>query len=150
MPCSGRALSCITPPHILRKLLDNPNRDIRDAALNTLLTTARLRGERSLRASFLAAGPPSNGRRTIFDCQNDTFLPAAVLARSEDGPASDDDSVNRAFDGFGVTRQFYKDVFDRDSIDDRACVCRDMYTVAGITTMPSGTGRKWCSVTGTG
>jgi Zn-dependent metalloprotease len=119
MPCSGRALSCITPPHILRKLLDNPNRDIRDAALNTLLTTARLRGERSLRASFLAAGPPSNGRRTIFDCQNDTFLPAAVLARSEDGPASDDDSVNRAFDGFGVTRQFYKDVFDRDSIDDR-------------------------------
>ena len=119
MPCSSRALSCITPPHILRKLLDNPDRDIREAALNTLLATARLRGERSLRASFLAVGPPANGRRTILDCQNETFLPLAVLARSEDGPASDDDSVNQAFDGFGLTRQFYKDVYDRNSIDDR-------------------------------
>jgi Zn-dependent metalloprotease len=119
MPCSSRALSCITPPHILQKLLDNPDRDIREAALNTLLATARLRGERSLRASFLAVGPPANGRRTILDCQNATFLPLAVLARSEDGPTSDDDSVNQAFDGFGLTRQFYKDVYDRDSIDDR-------------------------------
>jgi Zn-dependent metalloprotease len=67
----------------------------------------------------MAAGPPANGRRTILDCQNETSLALAVLARSEDGPASDDDSVNQAFDGFGVTRQFYKDVYNRDSIDDR-------------------------------
>ena len=26
-------------------------------------------------------------------------------------------SVNRAFDGLGSTREFYKEVFDRDSID---------------------------------
>jgi Zn-dependent metalloprotease len=119
MPFSGRALSCITPPHILQKLLESDNREVREAALNTLLTTARLRGERSLRASFLAAGPPSNGRRTILDCQNETFLPLAVVARTEDGPVSDDSSANQAFDGFGDTRQFYSDVFDRDSIDGR-------------------------------
>ena len=28
-------------------------------------------------------------------------------------------SVNRAFDGLGTTREFYKEVFDRNSIDDR-------------------------------
>ena len=39
--------------------------------------------------------------------------------RSESGPASSDESVNRAFDGLGATRKFYLDVFDRDSIDDR-------------------------------
>ena len=37
MPSSGCALSCITPPHTLQRLLDNPNRDIREAALSTLL-----------------------------------------------------------------------------------------------------------------
>jgi Zn-dependent metalloprotease len=119
MPSAGRALSCIIPPHILEKLLDSDDNDIRQAALDTLLTTAQLRGERSVRASLAAAGSPANGRRTILDCENGTFLPLAVLARSEDGPASADDSVNQAFDGFGATRQFYQDIYDRNSIDDR-------------------------------
>src|SRR5262249_27643424 len=38
--------------------------------------------------------------------------------RTEDGGASADETVNRAFDGFGTTRDFYKAVFDRNSIDD--------------------------------
>jgi len=114
-----RRLNCITPPHLLRKLLESEDADIRQAALNTLLSTAQLRGERAVRASFASAAAPANGRRTIFDCQNGTFLPLAVLARSEQGAASADESVNRAFDGFGTTRQFYKDVFDHNSIDDR-------------------------------
>ena len=119
MPSVDHALSCITPPHMLEKLLESDDNDIRQAALNTLLTTAQLRGERSIRASLAAAGSPANGRRTILDCENGTFLPLAVLARSEDGPASDDDSVNQAFDRFGATRQFYQDIYDRNSIDDR-------------------------------
>ena len=119
MSSAGRALSCITPPHILEKLLDSDDSDIRQAALNTLLTTARLRGERSIRASLAPSAAPANGRRTIFDCQTSTSLPMAVLVRSEDGSASTDDSINRAFDGFGSTRQFYQEVYDRNSIDDR-------------------------------
>jgi Zn-dependent metalloprotease len=113
-------LNCITPPHVLRKLLESDELDIREAALSTLLSNARLRGERAVRASFAGAvTSPTSGRRTIFDCQNRTYLPSAVLARSEDGPESADNSVNRAFDGLGTTRQFYKDVHGRDSIDDR-------------------------------
>jgi len=114
-----RCLNCITPPHILRKLLESKDKDIRQAALNTLLSTSRLRGERSVRSSFAGIVPSGDGRRTIFDCQNGTDLSLAVVARSEDGPPSSDDSPNRAFDGFGTTRDFYKQVLDRNSLDDR-------------------------------
>ncbi|MEU6527236.1 M4 family metallopeptidase [Streptomyces sp. NPDC046924] len=84
-----------------------------------MLTTASLRGERAVRASFASAAALGNGRRTVFDCRHGRSLPLAALARSEDGPASGDDSVNRAFDGLGVTRDFYHELFQRNSIDDR-------------------------------
>jgi Zn-dependent metalloprotease len=116
-----RCLSCITPPHMLRKLLESNNKALRDAALATLLGTAELRGKRVLRATFgVGVGAaPSNGRRSVFDCRNSTDLSTAILARTEDGPASSDPSVNRAFDGLGATREFYSDVFNRNSIDDQ-------------------------------
>ncbi|MGH3799182.1 MAG: M4 family metallopeptidase, partial [Pseudonocardiaceae bacterium] len=113
-----RPFNCITPPHILQKLLESGDQDIREAALSTLLSNARLGGERTVRASFAAAAP-ARARRTIFDCQNSTSLRSADLARSEDGAESDDKSVNQAFDGLGATRQFYKDIHNRDSIDDK-------------------------------
>lgn len=112
-------LCCITPPHVLRRLLESSNREIREAALNTLLATALLRGERTVRAAAGFLAVPAHGRRTIYDLRNGTSLPAGVLARTEDGPASNDDSVNRAFDGLGTTRDFYREVLDRDSIDGR-------------------------------
>jgi len=111
-------INCITPPHLLKKLLENSDGRIRDAALRTLLTTARLRGERTVRGLVAsAAAVSSQGRRTISDCANSTSLPSATIARTEDGPASADDSVNRAFDGLGQTREFYKEILDRDSLD---------------------------------
>jgi Zn-dependent metalloprotease len=120
MISARRPLNCITPPHLLRKLLESDDQDIRGAALNTLLSNAHLRGERTVRASLAgAAAAPASGRRTIFDCQHRTFLPAAVVMRSEDGAESTDNSVNQAFNGLGITRQFYKEVHGRNSIDDR-------------------------------
>lgn len=114
-----RCINCITPPHMLKKLLESTDTTVREAALNTLLTTERLRGERAVRASQGFAAAPSQGRRTILDCQNRTRLSSAVVARTEDGEDSPDESVNRAFRGLGLTREFYSAVFDRNSIDDR-------------------------------
>ena len=114
-----RCINCITPPHILKKLLDNSDNRIRDAALRTLMTTARLRGQRSVFGLVPAAAASAQGRRTIFDCANNTFLPGASIVRTEDGPAASDASANRAFDGLGETRAFYKEIFDRDSLDGR-------------------------------
>jgi Zn-dependent metalloprotease len=113
-------ISCITPPYILTRLLDSDNVDIRQAALSTLLTTAQLRGERNVRGLIAGAlATPADGRRSIFDCDHSTFLPFATLVRSEDDTPLADASVNQAFDGFGVTRAFYGEVFQRNSIDDR-------------------------------
>jgi Zn-dependent metalloprotease len=112
-------LNCITPPHLLRKLLESKDKDIREMAMNTLLASTRLRGERTARAAFFSAAASANGRRTIFDLQNSTDLSTASTARSEDGSASGDDTVNRAFDGLGTTREFYKDIFDRNSVDNQ-------------------------------
>lgn len=112
-----RCLNCITPPHLLRKLLESKDKEIRRSALNTLLATARLRGERSIRASVGMMLAPGDGRRTIFDCQTGTSLPSAAVARTEDGLPSPDESVERAFEGFGAARDFYEQVFERNSID---------------------------------
>lgn len=113
-------INCITPPHILKHLLENPDQRIREAALRTLIVTSRLRGERAVRSLLGSASATSTrGRRTVFDCKNGTNLETARIARTEDGPASADGSVNRAFDGVGQTRDFYKDVFDRDSLNGR-------------------------------
>jgi len=113
-----RCINCITPPHVLKKLLDNSDARIREAALRTLLATARLRGERTIRGlAGLAAAASTHGRRTISDCTNGTSLSSATVGRTEDGAASTDASVNRAFDGLGHTRDFYQEVFDRDSLD---------------------------------
>src|ERR1043165_8752037 len=112
-----RCVNCITPPHLLKKLLESSNQDIRKAALNTLLSTGQLRGERKVRSAFLGVMPPGDARRTISDCANSTILSDAKVVRTEDGAAASDDAVNRAFEGFGNTRDFYRAVFDRNSID---------------------------------
>ncbi|GIF04784.1 M4 family metallopeptidase [Actinoplanes siamensis] len=115
-----RTLSCITPPFILTRLLDSDNVEIRQAALATLLTTAQLRGERSVRGLIAGAlATPADGRRSIFDCAHSTYLPSARLTRSENDEPVQDASVNRAYDGFGTTRAFFQEVFGRNSIDDR-------------------------------
>ncbi len=114
----ARTLSCITPPYILERLLDSRDAAVRNAALTTLLATSRLRGERGIRGMARERSAPAHARRTVSDCRTSTVLSSALVARTEDGPASADGSVNRAFDGFGVTRQFYRDVLGRDSIDD--------------------------------
>lgn len=110
-------MNCILPPHMLRHLLNSDDAAIREIALNTLLVTSRLRGERSVRAAFAGLAAPGHGRRTVYDCGHRITLSTAKLIRSEDGKKSVDDSVNRVFDGFGATRDFYQKIFKRDSID---------------------------------
>src|SRR3712207_3787542 len=102
-----RCINCITPPHLLKKLLESKDKEVREAALNTLVATERLRGERAVRSTQGFAAAPSQARRTILDCQNSTRLSAASVARTEDGPTSADPSVNRAFDGLGKTRDYF-------------------------------------------
>ncbi|MFJ4953150.1 M4 family metallopeptidase [Streptomyces sp. NPDC088760] len=114
---TARPVNCIIPPHLLDNLLKSDDSEIRKAALDTMLTTTRLRGERAIRASFTGAAAPGHGRRTVFDCRQGRILPTAALARTEEGTAPQDTSVNHAFDGLGLTRDFYQQALQRDSVD---------------------------------
>lgn len=120
MTVNRRRLTCITPPYILQSLLESDDAQIRRAALATLVSTAQLRGERNVRSLLAgAAAAPVAGRRSIFDCRTGILLRIATLARTEGGEEVADESVNRAYDGFGVTREFLREVLERDSIDGR-------------------------------
>jgi len=111
--------NCIVPPFILKRLIENGDEAIRESAIASLVSTAQLRGERAVRTSVSGLGAaPADGGRTIFDCAQGTVLSKATLVRSEaDGPVGDA-SINHAFDGLGATRDFYRQVFQRNSLDD--------------------------------
>jgi Zn-dependent metalloprotease len=108
----------ILPPHILRRLAEQGDADERAVALDTLLTTERFRGERHFVADALRDVPAGQKRRTIYDAQHRQRLPGKLVRGENDAPVQDE-AVNEAFDGLGVTYDFYREVMSRNSIDDR-------------------------------
>jgi Zn-dependent metalloprotease len=83
-------------------------------ATRTLLTSLRTRG-----LDFAALGLATRAlNRTVYDVDHGGWndLPGRE-ERVEGGPPSDDESVNEAYDGADKTYTFYKEVYDRDSVD---------------------------------
>jgi Zn-dependent metalloprotease len=69
-----------------------------------------------------AAPPPawagSDGRRLVYDASGGGQLPG-TLVREEGDPPDALAAVNEAYDGLGATRDFFLQLFQRDSVDDR-------------------------------
>lgn len=110
----------IIPHHILHALATKGDEEDRENALQTLLISERLRGNREIISSMrsflvLSAGEK---RRTIYDARNGTQLPG-TLVRSENQPPTKDIEVNEAYDYSGITYDFYKNVYNRNSVDDK-------------------------------
>lgn len=115
---SRRAVNCIVPEHILKKLLESEDQHIREAAYRTIVSTATLRGARHILGPSIAAFGLSAGglRRTIYDAGHSQRLPGK-LVRAEGAADSGDGAVNHAYDGLGQTFKFYKEAYGRNSID---------------------------------
>lgn len=113
-------VTCIIPPHMLRKITQNGTAAQRDLALRTLTISEQFRGQRHALAAMVGVGAVSavsaGKQRTIYDAQQGTTLPGVVVRREGDG-ASTDPAVNEAYDGSGYTYEMYKDVYQRDSVD---------------------------------
>jgi len=112
---------CITPPHILRAIAINGSPTQRKYALSTLSASEQLRGQRkAIREvlSLLTIYSAENKRRYVYDARNGSLLPG-VLARQEQDPPTADPAVNEAYDGSGATYDLFKEVFNRDSIDNK-------------------------------
>src|ERR1051326_1503956 len=104
---------CITPPHVLSKLLKHKDPQVRESAHNTLLETARLRGQREVLAAMYVAAPEGGEHRTIYDAKRQ-FATSGKLVRDEGQRAAKDRAVNEVNDGFGATYSLYQDAFGRD------------------------------------
>ena len=115
---TGHAVQGIIPPHMLRELAQRGTPAQRVRALNTLIQTEQLRGQRSVLSLLAATTPAGQKRRTIYDAQHATQLPGQ-LVRAESGPKRKDRAVNEAYDYAGVVYDFYRAVLGRNSIDDR-------------------------------
>lgn len=113
------ALSCIVPPHILLKLMESKDKKYRDLALRSLLVSTQIRAQRSVLSLLPNVTAAGEKRRTIYDAQNGEPQPpsSGVLARGEGDPPSADEAVDNAYDGLGATYDFFRGVYDRNSLD---------------------------------
>jgi Zn-dependent metalloprotease len=111
-------VQCIVPEHMLREIAKRGSPAQREWALQTLIASERLRGRRQAIGQFVIAVPAGEKRRTVYDAKNGTDLPG-TLVRGEGDPATSDPAVNEAYDGAGATYDLYKEVFERNSIDNK-------------------------------
>ncbi len=108
------AICSILPPHILKKLVDDP--ELRERALHTLELTEQFRGMRQVLAILPLTTPAGTKHRAIFDARNKTRLPGTQVL--DEGQTPMDVTVKEAFDYSGDTYDFYENVFNRNSVDD--------------------------------
>ncbi len=115
--------SCICeviPGHMLKQIANNGDPGQREWAVRTIAASERLRARREIISVVPFDAPSVAGelRRTIFDAQNKESLPGKIV-RSERQMATQDIAVDEAYDGAGATYELYKNVFKRNSIDDK-------------------------------
>ena len=111
---------CALPPHILQNILEHGTLAQRQQALRTLQISAQFRGQRQALASIegIALATNVGKQRNVYDAQKGSNLPGQ-LVRQEGDPPSADVAVNEAYDGAGDTYDLYKDIYGRDSIDNK-------------------------------
>lgn len=111
---------CIIPPFMLKEIAERGTERQRAWAWRTLATSDQIRGQRQVltHVAALGATPTGQKRRTIYDAKHGYELPG-VLVRGESDPPSADPAVNEAYDGAGATYDLFRDVYDRNSIDDQ-------------------------------
>ena len=117
-------IHCILPPYVLDKLAESSNAKLRRMAVESIARSAHLRAQRTTIAQFPAMAaipsPAAKKHRLVYDAgeKGASFLPGE-LVREEGGAKSKDTAVNEAYDHSGTTYDFYKTLFNRNSLDDK-------------------------------
>ena len=104
------------PPHILRSIAENSDDPVqREHSHAALELSAQLRGGRIIseknEAAEMLLAP---AQRTVYDARHRTALPGMPIRATDS-----DVAAAEAYDGAGVTSEFYAKVYGRNSIDDR-------------------------------
>ncbi len=118
LSCYRCPICCIVPPHMLENIAVNGTPQQRTWAFHTLNISSQLRGRRNVVGAVNFAPSPGQKRRTIYDAKNTEELPG-TLVRGESDPPCSDEAANEAYDGAGATFDFFYEILERNSIDDR-------------------------------
>ena len=119
-PAGFDPIACILPPHILCAIVERGSPQQRAWALQALAISERMRGRRELLGEIATVGAIAGAekQRAVYDAKNGSRLPGTRV-RAEGDPPTADVAVNEAYDGAGATYDLYRDVYGRNSIDDR-------------------------------
>ena len=119
-------LRCILPPSLLDRLARSDDAALRERALDALRLDSRFRIARAESASriggrttaaitFARIGGKPN--RTIYDKEHEETQSLGRVVRAEGQPETGDVAATEAYDGLGMTYDYYWATFGRDSID---------------------------------
>lgn len=118
-------LHTIVPPHILSSIAERGTLEQRDRALKSLELDQYVRATRSRSIPLLQAQLPQTvstkavgPQRSIYDAKNLTDLPGSLIRHEGQTPITDK-AGNEAYDGLGWTYNFYQQVYNRNSIDNK-------------------------------
>lgn len=122
-PSCHNPLHCFLPPYVIDRFTESGDPEIRRLGIEAMASAAAARTMRSTLATMpmMAAipSPAGNKHRLVYDMKNRQSPLPGKLVRSESDIAVTDDAVNEAYDYSGVVYDFYKEVFQRNSLDDR-------------------------------
>jgi Zn-dependent metalloprotease len=115
----GNQCCFIIPEYMNKNIVKKGTEKQKEGAWKNLILTEQLRGRRTVTGLMSSMFSVSNNlNRTIFDAEHRENLPG-TLVRQEGGRPTGGVDVKESFDYSGATYDFYKKIFDRNSIDTR-------------------------------
>ena len=117
-------LHCFIPPYLLQEIAENGTPSQQEHARQNMLSSYQFRMTRAATTgamSVLEADDVAVStvlERLIYDAEHGSLLPGR-LVMGEGDPPSGDVAVNEAYEAAGATYELFKDVYGRNSIDDR-------------------------------
>lgn len=109
----------IVPEYMNKNIVEKGSDKQKKLAWKNLVLTEQLRGRRMVAGLMSSMFSTSNKlNRTIFDAEQTENLPG-TLVRNEGAKPTGGTDVKESYDYSGATYNFYKKIFDRNSIDTR-------------------------------
>ena len=117
---NGGNQSCfIIPEYMNKNIVEKGTKQQKEQAWRNLILTEQLRGRRVVTGLMSSMFSVSNKLdRTIFDAKNTENLPGTLIRHEGEKPKGGK-TISEAYDYSGSTYNFYKDIFERNSIDTR-------------------------------
>jgi Zn-dependent metalloprotease len=106
----------VLPPFMLESIAFNSSGTAAAAARSTLLSTARLSGQRDRAPMRTAMASPGPKQRVVYDARNAERLPGVLMLHEGSLPSSDV-AIAEAYNGAGLTYDMLLESFGRNSLD---------------------------------